>query len=169
MEGQERKYFGRYTAEFNTGQDSLEQLAVIEWTIDNLFVEIWESIRTQGDLTKIHALYDWVLRVYYKRLFSMMWERTQKWFEKGEEMEKEKDEDGKEKNVWVKKTDVCAEGIKKLYFEWQKPENRRKVPMNLIEKMEKFHRDLLECKQKQMNLGIPMRKEQKLSEKLNKI
>ena len=167
-EDQKKRYFGNYTAEFNTGQDSLEQLAVIEWTISNLFVEIWDKLRINGDLSKIHSLYDWLIRIYYRRLYAMMWETSQRWFEHGEVAKKKKVE-GKEITEWIKKSDLCFDEIERLYWEWQRPENNRRMPLALVQSMEKFHTNLLEEKQKKMNLGIPMRKEQGLKERLGKL
>ena len=137
-----RIWTGKYTAEFNTGLFSLQQLAQMEMGIDITYLEAMAEIRTTKNTTRLSTLMD-LIEVYYDRLWATMYEVKQKEAEA----------------KWAR--------LEANYFRWIRSGNKQ-VPMEIIQEIKAFKRYLYEFKQKIVNLGIPMRKETSAMQRLKK-
>jgi len=140
----------KHIAEFNTGQDTLEQIATLEWRIDELVYRVYQSLARNGkdDLgvtTKIliQDYYTILVKVYRIRLRTMMYYVTQE-----EDM-------------------IRLKEVQELYTDWLN-NNINKNPVALLEKLDEYREWLGEIKQKRINLGVPMRQDYSAKERLNK-
>lgn len=150
MEEQKGFFTKKFTAEFNTGQDTLRQLATMEWNVDNMFTMIYTNGINKLDLAGIDTLYHYLIYVYADRLWSMSWNILQK---------SEKPED----TTFTKfETELEA-----MYADW-KTNHSKDVPTALIKKLRQYKRWLYEVKQKQIKLGVPTRTETTALERLQK-
>lgn len=147
----------REVAEFNTSQDSLRQMAQMEWVLDSFFTNIYSKSKLEP--LDIQTLYNYLTRVYADRLYSLSWTIIQTGTS-----EKKKTKEEKEKEVtfenWEKKLDS-------MYKNWiQNPKN---YPVDFIEEMRKYKRWLYEIKQKRLRLGIPTKTETTAEERFERV
>ena len=150
MEEQKGFFTKKFTAEFNTSQDSLRQLATMEWNVDNMFTMIYTNGINKLDLAGIDTLYHYLIYVYADRLWSMSWNILQK-SEKPEDLTFTKFE----------------KELEDMYADW-KTNHSKDVPTALIKKLRQYKRWLYEVKQKQIKLGVPTRTETTALERLQK-
>jgi len=118
MEDNRQFFTKKFTAEFNTGQDTLRQLAQMEWNLDNLFAAIYTDGINAMDISKIDTLYHYLLYIYADRLYSMSWTTLQK----NEKDEKEQTFDGYEKE------------LEQMYNDWKK-NHPKDVPRMLLRRL----------------------------------
>ena len=136
----------KFTAEFNTGQDTLRQIATMEWNIDEMFRMVYTGGINKSDTEGIKNIHHYLVYVYADRLYSMAWETTHKEFR---EYEKK---------------------LKELYDDWMNnPNNRSKVPRQLLDELRLYKRWLYEVKQKRLKMGVPTREETTAKERLNRV
>lgn len=150
MEEQKGFFTKKFTAEFNTGQDTLRQLATMEWNLDNMFAAIYTNGVNKLDLAGIETLYHYLVYIYADRLWSMSWSVLQK---------SENDKD-------ITFTKYEKE-ITDMYSDW-KLNHKDSVPTALLKKLREYKRWLYEVKQKQIKLGVPTRTETTARERLEK-
>lgn len=156
---QENKSYGnadyktrRFTTEFNTGEDTLKQMATIEWFIDGKFVEITEAKSRQGfskNGDPFHILVDelmQLIRIYRRRVRNCMWSDLQT---------KEKEQ------YWNE--------IKRKYNSWKNAKKSKYFPNELMDLLEDYIEWLGEMKQQKIKLGIPIKPEYTKEEKLKNI
>ena len=140
----------KYVAEYNTSQDTLRQLATMEWNLDNMFASIYTNGVNTLDLNGIETLYHYLVYVYADRLWSFSWSILQK------------NEDEKEPTF-----EKFENEIKGMYEDWKK-NNKDKVPTGLVMKLREYKRWLYEVKRKKLKLGIPTRTETTAHERMEK-
>ncbi|PLW80753.1 hypothetical protein C0585_00960 [Candidatus Woesearchaeota archaeon] len=134
----------KFTAEFNTGQDTLKQLSQMEWNVDMLFVQLREmQLQEEIDLDTVDRLYFYLIEVYGDRLYSMMWSVLQ---EEGRERENK---------------------LNEMYKDWKK-NHGDKIPTALIQELRGYKKWLYEVKQKNIKLGVPTRTETTGKERLER-
>ena len=153
MEDNRQFFTKKFTAEFNTGQDTLRQLAQMEWNLDNLFAAIYTEGINSMDISKIDTLYHYLLYVYADRLYSMAWSVLQR---------PQKDEPSKEETF-----DSYEKELEGMYDDWKK-NHPKEVPKALIRRLREYKRWLYEVKQKKIKLGVPTRTETTALERLQK-
>jgi len=135
-------FYEKHTGDWNTGQDSLKQLATLEWNIDMGYMDALEEIRSGQKPMTLHELYDYMI-IYYDRLRSCMYLYLQQQCDKDELL------------------------LENLYNSW-KNNSPDEVPMRLLQAMRQFKRKLYDIKQKTLRIGIPMKKEMTNEEKVDK-
>jgi hypothetical protein len=140
----------KFTAEFNTGQDTLRQLAQMEWNLDNMFAMIYSDGINTMDISRIDTLYHYLLYVYADRLWSMSWSVLQ--------------ENTDEKETTFTKYE---KEIEEMYNDWKK-HHAKEVPKALLRKLREYKRWLYEVKQKKIKLGVPTKVETTAKERLQK-
>ena len=141
-------FTSKQVAEYNTSQDSLRQLATMEWNIDEMFRMVYEGGIDIKDSLGIKNLYHYLVYVYADRLWAFSWSILQ---------------DNKNDKI---RTFTKYEGeLESLYVDWIK-NNKDKIPTTLLQKMREYKRWLYEIKQKQLKLGVPTRKETTAVERL---
>jgi hypothetical protein len=150
MEEQKGFFTKKFTAEFNTSQDSLRQLATMEWNIDTMFATIYTNGLNKLDLPGIDTLYHYLVYVYADRLWSLSWTILQ--FSSNKE--------DLTFTTWEKELEI-------LYLDW-KTKHEGEVPTMLIRRLREYKRWLYEVKQKQIKLGIPTKVETTSKERLEK-
>lgn len=150
MEEQKGFFTKKFTAEFNTGQDTLRQLATMEWNLDNMFAAIYTNGVNKLDLSGIETLYHYLVYIYADRLWSMSWSVLQK----------------SEKKNDITFTKFENE-LTTMYEDWKK-NHKDSVPTALLKKLREYKRWLYEVKQKQIKLGVPTRTETTARERLEK-
>ena len=142
-------FTSKQVADYNTSQDSLRQLATMEWNIDEMFRMVYNGGIQVDDSLGIKNLYHYLVYVYADRLWAFSWSVLQS----------NKDE----KIITFSKYEA---ELKKLYDDWIKGENKDKIPTTLLIKMREYKRWLYEIKQKQLKLGVPTRKETTAQERM---
>lgn len=150
MEEQKGFFTKKFTAEFNTGQDTLRQLATMEWNLDNMFATIYTNGVNRLDMAGIETLYHYLVYIYADRLWSMSWSVLQS-----------SDDEG-DKTFTRYETELTA-----MYEDWKK-NHKDSVPTALLKKLREYKRWLYEVKQKQIKLGVPTRTETTARERLEK-
>lgn len=150
MQEQKGFFTKKFTAEFNTGQDTLRQLATMEWNLDNMFAAIYTNGVNKLDLSGIETLYHYLVYIYADRLWSMSWSVLQK----------------SEKKDDITFTKFETE-LTTMYEDWKK-NHKDSVPTALLKKLREYKRWLYEVKQKQIKLGVPTRTETTARERLEK-
>lgn len=150
MEEQKGFFTKKFTAEFNTGQDTLRQLATMEWNLDNMFAAIYTNGVNKLDMAGIETLYHYLVYIYADRLWSMSWSVLQK----------------SEKKDDITFTKFETE-LTTMYEDWKK-NHKDSVPTALLKKLREYKRWLYEVKQKQIKLGVPTRTETTARERLEK-
>lgn len=150
MEEQKGFFTKKFTAEFNTGQDTLRQLATMEWNLDNMFAAIYTNGVNKLDMAGIETLYHYLVYIYADRLWSMSWSVLQK----------------SEKKNDITFTKFETE-LTTMYEDWKK-NHKDSVPTALLKKLREYKRWLYEVKQKQIKLGVPTRTETTARERLEK-
>lgn len=150
MEEQKGFFTKKFTAEFNTGQDTLRQLATMEWNLDNMFAAIYTNGVNKLDMAGIETLYHYLVYIYADRLWSMSWSVLQK----------------SEKKNDITFTKFETE-LTTMYEDWKK-NHKDYVPTALLKKLREYKRWLYEVKQKQIKLGVPTRTETTARERLEK-
>jgi len=141
----------RFTAEFNTSQDTLRQLATMEWNIDEIFRQVYSNGLDKNDIPMIKTLYHYIVFIYADRLWSMSWTILQE------------DKDNDKADTFTK----FEKELKILYDDWIN-KNKDKIPTALVERLREYKRWLYEVKQKRIKLGIPTREESSGLERLRK-
>jgi len=141
----------RQVAEYNTSQDSLRQLATMEWNIDEMFRNVYNGGIDASDGLGIKNLYHYLVFVYADRLWAFSWTKIQT---------------NKDKEVLT--FTKFENELKELYADWNKPENKDKTPTTLLLKLREYKRWLYEVKQKQIKLGVPTRTETTAKERMEK-
>lgn len=150
MEEQKGFFTKKFTAEFNTGQDTLRQLATMEWNLDNMFAAIYTNGVNKLDMAGIETLYHYLVYIYADRLWSMSWSVLQK-------------SERKDDITFTKfETELTT-----MYEDWKK-NHKDSVPTALLKKLREYKRWLYEVKQKQIKLGVPTRTETTARERLEK-
>lgn len=140
----------KQVAEFNTSQDSLRQLATMEWNIDEMFRMVYAGGVDSSDATGIKNLYHYIVYVYADRLWAFSWTIIQS----------NKDE---KKDTFKK----YEKELEELYIDWIK-NNKDKIPVTLLKRLREYKKWLYEIKQKQLKLGVPTRTETTAHERLEK-
>lgn len=133
----------RQVAEFNTSQDTLRQIATMEWNIDEMFRVIYSSGVDRQDNELIKGLFHYVTYVYADRMYAFSWTKIQPIYK---EFELE---------------------LEALYNDWIK-NHPKEVPMALLRKIRQYKKWLYEVKQKQLRLGVPTKIETTALERLDK-
>lgn len=133
----------KFTAEFNTSQDSLKQLASMEWNVDEMFRLVYTHGVDKTDVANIRSLYHYLVYIYADRIYSIAYTVLQDEFQKKEEE------------------------LEKLYSDWI-VNNPGKVPVTLMRKLREYKRWLYEIKQKRVKLGIPTKTEYSPQEAMKK-
>lgn len=150
MEEQKGFFTKKFTAEFNTGQDTLRQLATMEWNLDNMFAAIYTNGVNKSDMAGIETLYHYLVYIYADRLWSMSWSVLQK-------------SENKNDITFTKfETELTT-----MYEDWKK-NHKDSVPTALLKKLREYKRWLYEVKQKQIKLGVPTRTETTARERFEK-
>jgi hypothetical protein len=133
----------KFTAEFNTSQDTLRQLASMEWNIDELFRVVYSAGIDATDITNIKTLYHYVLYVYADRIWAMSW------------------------TVLQDEAAIKEKALEAMYEDWIR-KNPNKAPIGLLRKLREYKRWLYEVKQKRIKLGVPTRTETTAAERMDK-
>jgi hypothetical protein len=141
----------KQVAEYNTSQDSLRQLATMEWNIDEMFRAVYAGGIDSSDSIGIKTLYHYLTFVYADRLWAFAWTILQ-------------ENDDPKKATFSK----FEKELTELYNDWNTAQNRNKVPKDLIIKLRQYKRWLYEVKQKQIKLGVPTRVETTANERMEK-
>lgn len=142
----------RQVAEYNTSQDSLRQLATMEWNIDEMFRMVYNGGVDSSDSLGIKNLYHYLVYVYADRLWAFSWSIIQE-----------------NKDDKVKTFSKFEKELEALYIDWIKGSNKDKVPTTMLKKMREYKRWLYEIKQKQIKLGVPTMTETSATERLQKV
>jgi len=133
----------KQVAEFNTSQDSLKQIATMEWNIDEMFRLVYCGGIDKSDNEGIVNLYHYLVYIYADRLFALSWSTLQPKF------------------------DAFEKELELLYIDWKK-NHPGEVPMFLLKRLRFYKRWLYEVKQKQIKLGVPTRNETTAKERMEK-
>jgi hypothetical protein len=141
----------KQVAEYNTSQDTLRQLATMEWNIDEMFRAVYAGGIDSSDSIGIKTLYHYLVFVYADRLWAFAWSVLQS------------SKDSNEPTFEKYEKELVA-----LYTDWNKLTNRDKVPKDLIIKLREYKRWLYEIKQKRIKLGVPTRVETTANERMEK-
>jgi len=140
----------KQVAEYNTSQDSLRQLAQMEWNIDEMFRNVYNGGIDATDSLGIKNLYHYLVFIYADRLWAFSWTVLQ-------------NSDDKEKLTFTRfETD-----LKDLYSDWM-TKHKDQVPTTLLVRLREYKRWLYEVKQKQIKLGVPTRTETTGEERMKK-
>jgi hypothetical protein len=129
----------KHTVEYNTSQDSLKQLAQMQWNVDEMFRAVYAGGINTNDIFNIDTLYHYLVFIYADRIHALCWTVLQKELQ------------GKEDKL------IAA------YYDWKK-NNPQKVPTGLIWEMRLYKRWLYEIGQKRLRLGIPTKVEMSAQE-----
>lgn len=148
---------GREVAEFNTSQDSLRQIAQMEWNIDEMFRVLYSSPKNHKEI--IHTLYNYITRVYADRLWSMSWTIIQTGSSPKKKTQEERDKEATFTN-WEKN---LTKDYKKYLL------SPLEYPEEFIENLREYKRWLYEIKQKRLRLGIPTKTETTAEERFEKV
>jgi hypothetical protein len=130
-------------AEFNTSQDSLKQIATMEWNIDEMFRIIYAGGIDSSDNNSIRNVYHYVVYIYADRLWALAWTIAKK------EMTNYENE------------------LKRLYDDWI-TNHANEVPKTLLIKLREYKRWLYELKQEKLKLGVPTRTETTAQDRMKK-
>jgi hypothetical protein len=129
----------KFSADFNTSQDSLKQIASHEWNLEMMFVRVYTEGLDTKDIPVIKSLYHYIVKIYADRLYAIMWANKQ------DELKEKETE------------------IEQIYLDWIR-NNPEKVPTGLVEKLRLYKRWLYEVKQKSIKMGIPTKIERSSQE-----
>ena len=140
----------KQVAEYNTSQDSLRQLATMEWNIDEMFRMVYNGGVDASDFLGIKNLFHYLVYVYADRLWAFSWSIIQE-----------------NKDAKVKTFSKFERELEELYKDWITA-HRDKTPTSLLIKMREYKRWLYEIKQKQIKLGVPTRTETTAVERMEK-
>jgi len=136
-------FIKKQVAEFNTSQDTLRQLATMEWNIDEMFRMVYNGGIDISDSGGVKNLYHYLVFVYADRLWAFAWK-------------------GNKENITEKEKE-----LKNLYDDWI-IRNKDKVPTTLLIKLREYKRWLYELKQEKLKLGVPTRYETTAQERMEK-
>lgn len=142
-------FMTKQVAEFNTSQDTLRQIATMEWNVDEMFRVVYNDGLNKNDIPLIKNLYHYLVNIYADRLYSFAWEIHKS-----------------HKDPKIKTFSSFEKELRKLYDDWVK-RHKDQVPVGLIEKMREYKKWLYVLKQTKLKLGVPMRKESTSEERLD--
>jgi hypothetical protein len=137
---------GVQTCALPISQDTLRQIASMEWNVDEMFREVYNDGINKNDIPLIKNLYHYLVMVYADRLYS---------FTHSKYRIDSKKKEGKSRYFTF---EYFEKRLKFFYEDWLK-NHPNAVPLKLIEELREYKKWLYQLKQGILRLGVPMKSE----------
>lgn len=137
----------KFSADHNTSKDTLEQIALYEWYIEQAFLKIYNDGLSASDLNDIEYLYRLLVEVYGDRLNAMMYSAVQ-----GKAKPREEKVNELYKQIFDSGKNTVSIGLIKEF----------------MKELREYKRWLYEVKQKNIKMGIPTKAEMTQKEAIKK-